>query len=206
MPNYRHLVTLPMISGLPGDVAVNVWHSISDDDAEAIGFANQLVTFYQAVDNIFSTQLSEAANACSVTTYDLSDPTPRVPVDETTFTISPAVDSAIPNECAICLSFQGIQISGLPQARRRGRVFLGPLGSVLSTAIDGRVNAATVTLIVNAAQALLDASGDPGIGVWAVYSPTNDNTVPVQNGWVDNEFDTIRERGRVATTRSTFST
>lgn len=203
MGNYRHQVRLPYDSGLPEDVAVNVFHSISDDDLEAEAFAAALVTFYGAIDGLLSNQLSDVADAASVTTYDLADAEPRVPVDVTTFTLTTNA-STLPTECALCLSFQASPISGLPQARRRGRVFLGPLGGIQDST-TGRPQSAHITTIVNAADALLTTSNGPGVGVWAVYSPTNNQTSPVNNGWMDNEFDTIRGRGRESTSRTLFA-
>lgn len=203
MANYRHIVRLPYTSGVAEDASVNVWHSISDDDVEAAGFADLLVTFYQAIDTHFSALLSVAANACTVTTYDLADPTPRVPIDVQSFTIVTGA-LQLPPEVALCLSFQGIRISGLPQARRRGRVYLGPLADNAQDT-GGRPTGTVISAVVAAADALLGGSVQGTSGIWAVYSPTNDQTVPVNNGWVDNEFDTIRDRGRRATARTTFS-
>lgn len=204
MPTYRHMVTLPYADGLPENVAVNVFHTISDDDTEAAAFADLLVTFYQAIDNnLLSNQLSAAASACSIKTYNLSDPEPRSPTDTQLFTLTPGT-GALPPEVALCMSFQGIRISGQPQARRRGRVFIGPLTGIMNPTSDGRPDPAKIAILVSAADALLTSALAAGIA-WAVYSPTDAQAVPVQNGWVDNEFDVIRERGRRATTRSTFS-
>lgn len=201
MPNYRHMVRLPYTSGLPEDVAVNVFHSICDDNAEAVAFAEAIVTFYTTIDGtILSNQISAAADACSVTTYDLSQPEPRVPIDVNTFTLVPS-GSSIPNEIALCLSFEGAPLPGSDPARRRGRVFLGPLGGI-NDSTTSRPQAARIAEVQAAAQALLDnATG----AAWAVYSTVDAQTVPVASGWIDNEYDTMRSRGRKATTRATFS-
>jgi hypothetical protein len=95
-------------------------------------------------------------------------------------------------------------VSGQPQARKRGRIYLGPFDTTQLNA-DGRILPACQTTIRNAAQALLTASDVALDWSWAVYSPTNASGVIVDNGWVDNEWDTQRRRGRAATTRSTFT-
>ena len=204
MANYRHIVRLPYASGLPEDVAVNVWHSICDNDSEAAAFADHLVTFYGAIDQLLSSLLSSATDAASITTYDLADAEPRVPTDTELFTLTLNA-SNMATEKAICLSFQGIKISGLPQSRRRGRVYLGPLGGIHDST-TGRPNTTHITTMATAADTLLTTtSADPLSGIWAVYSPTDGQTIPVQNGWIDNEYDTVRSRGRKPTSRVLFS-
>lgn len=203
MPIYRHVVRLPYDSGLPGDVAVNVYHSISDDDVAALTFNGHLVTFYGTIDGILSGLLSDAPNAATITVYDLSDPPPRAPIGTTTFTLSTSVNT-LPPEVAMCMSFQGLKVSGLTQRRRRGRVFLGPMANI-NDLTTGRPTAANVTTIAGAGDVLLTATlAAPGI-TWAVYSPTNNDAIPVADGWVDNEFDTLRERQLKANSRTLFS-
>lgn len=203
MPNYRHVVRLPFTSGLPEDIAVNVWHSDGTDEAEAVAFSTALITFYNAIDGLLSNQLSTTAGAATVTAYALADSEPRAPIDTQTFTITPNA-STLPLEVALCLSFQGTRISGQPQARRRGRVYLGPLGGIQDSN-TGRPSSANITTLVNAADALLTTSQGAGVAEWSVYSPTLDSTIPVDNGWIDNEFDTVRRRGRTRTSRTLFS-
>lgn len=203
MATYRHIVRLPFTSGVPEDATVNVFHSECADFGEAQGFADALVTFYNAIDGTFSNQLASASNSATVSTYDLADPEPRVPFDVQAFTVTPGI-SGMPMETALCLSFQGIKISGQPQARRRGRVYLGPFANA-AAGTDGRPATATITTVVNAATTLLAAYAVGVVGKWAVYSPTDNQAVVVADGWVDNEWDTVRSRGRKATARTTFT-
>jgi hypothetical protein len=123
----------------------------------------------------------------------------------------------LPNEVALCLSYQAVAISGESQARRRGRIFFGPLcntANTLSATGECRPSAALVTALCGAATLLATpaatAAGD--LVHWAVYSPTTDLTETiddafqdVDNGWVDNSFDTQRRRGRDATARTTWT-
>lgn len=203
MPTYRHVVRLPYASGLPADVAVNVFHSLGNNDGEATTFSGHLVTFYNAIDAILSGLLSNVASAATVTTYRVADAPPRAPVQILPFTLVTSVNT-LPPEVAVTVSFQGLKVSGQPQARRRGRVFLGPMANI-NDLTTGRPTGANVTTIATAADALLTSSLTAGSAIWSVYSPTSGNTTIVNNGWVDNEFDTIRERGRPATSRTTFS-
>jgi hypothetical protein len=102
------------------------------------------------------------------------------------------------------LSFQGTPLSGTPQSRRRGRIYFGPFRtSGLNT--QGRPAAGLITSLVNAGDALLAASDAAANWQWVIWSPTTGLEVGVANGWVDDEFDTQRRRGRVPTARTTFS-
>lgn len=217
MTTIRAQVSLVNQSGLPVDIVTNTFHFISNSvdrltDSSLIGA--ELDTFYTGLGNIFSTAIT---GAYTVDYYDLADPTPRVPFDTSGGTLATGTGATLPNEVAIVLSFFGSPISGLPPARARGRIFLGPLdGSVLDDAAnDGRVQAATMTEIAAAAGALMVA-GDPANFQWAVFSPTSAGAPPwtagdligatrsIDGGWVDNAFDTMRSRGTAASARETF--
>lgn len=200
MPVYRCQFEIPYDSGLPEDKVVNVWHCTAPDPTEAADFIANVIGFYQSIDEHFSAVVNASTDACSVKAYNLDDPIPRAPEVEDTFTLADATGGELPLEVAICLSFQGDQISGQPQARRRGRIYLGPLETGVVD-LDGFVATAVHQDIATAAGVLLAASG---LWDWVVYSPTEDTSADVTNGWVDNEFDTQRRRGRVATARSTF--
>jgi hypothetical protein len=150
----------------------------------------------------------------TMTLYDLADPEPRVPKGEGPFNIVPSGTESLPTEVAACLSFQGLAASGVNQARRRGRVFLGPLNRECTVMVGGRtlLEPGRQTVIADAADALLNSQALAGVP-WAVFSPTAratgaslfDATTIVNNGWVDNAFDTIRSRGTDPSTRVVFS-
>lgn len=208
MPDVRAVVTLPMDSGLPEDAAQNVWHfwATSASDAIAAQIAAALKTFYDTVDTYLST-LINPVNA-SVEFYDLSDPEPRVPYHQVNIGADMITSTtALPEEVALCLSFQAAAQSGEVQARRRGRIYLGPLGqnALGATSAGNRPLAAFVTALVNAGDALLTASQAATDWDWRVYSRVLQQGFNVDNGWVDNAFDTQRRRGVQATSRTTFS-
>lgn len=95
----------------------------------------------------------------------------------------------------------------MPQARRRGRIYLGPFGQTVlgTTAVTSdRPLAAAVTAIANAATALATATAG-AVVPWVIYSPTNGSGAVVTDGWVDNAFDTQRRRGVAATSRTLWT-
>nr|CRY97358.1 hypothetical protein [uncultured prokaryote] len=131
---------------------------------------------------------------------------PNYPLYESTFDFAVAPTGAgLPSEVAACLSFQGTRTPGSPQARRRGRVYIGPLLATTNT--SGRPSSGLITNMIGAAQQLYDDIGTvTSAGSWAVWSPTDGLAVPITNGWVDNAFDTQRSRGLARTSRTLYST
>ena len=204
MPNVRCSVTLASSAGVLIDRPVNVWHFTSDKvPATNSAIFSALSTFY----NGLSTRLSAgiAQNGHEVKMYDLGDPQPRAPFYTNTFNFTSAPTAApLPAETALCLSFQGIRVSGQSQARRRGRIYIGPIGANQIDA-NGRPVSALITALVSAGNTLLTASLAAAEWNWCVYSTTDAAMVQVTNGWVDNAWDTQRRRGVSASTRSTFA-
>lgn len=216
MPFARVQARLHRDSLLPEDESINTWHFVTPGDvaAAATAITDNLAAFYSAI----QAQLSQV-NTGSITYdfYDLEDPTPRVPVASTGSSFTPG-GSAFPSECAITLSFQGVVVSGQNQARRRGRVFLGPLSQASGIVVGGDlfISPGVRTTICAAADALASDTTLPGL-VWAVFSPTTAGAPPwsapvlseafvtITNGWVDNAYDTIRSRGSEANARTVFN-
>jgi len=206
-------------SGLPEDDAINVWHFTSlgtdlADNIEAMGTA--LSTFYSSIDEIYCA--NTMTGDFSIDYYDLSDTPPRSVVGTSNITDLPiTTGDGLPSECSICLSFEGALVSGLIRARRRGRLYLGPLSAGVSSTIDGYVivGSPTVGVIIDAATELVTSGGLDF--VWSVFSPTAAGTPPwdeatleaattyVHHGWVDDAFDTQRRRGTLPTGRATFA-
>lgn len=95
-----------------------------------------------------------------------------------------------------------------PAARRRGRIFVGPIsttGISENAGTDFEVVPST-QLRSTVAQATEDLMNAAFTGGWelAVYSPTADEAYPVVGGFVDNAFDTQRRRGNEATGRTVW--
>lgn len=100
-------------------------------------------------------------------------------------------------EVALCLSYY----SERNLKRFRGRIYIGPwpresMGERPQADVIGSVRALATSL---------SAIGGAGMD-WQLYSPTRLAYSKVTNGWVDNEWDTIRSRGMKATSRVTFAT
>lgn len=215
----RSIVTMPWTSGITEDLTVNTFHFTTVTDPPTAGQLNtidtQLIAFYNTSSGVAGDNLSgflgdivsRVANAATIKHYDLSDPEPRIPLRTTTWTVG-AADAANtgPCEVALCLSFQGDPVSGVPQARRRGRVYIGPFNTSQLGGTAGRPPAALTAAVAAAGNALHDTLNTPipGEVQWVVWSPTSGDSVFITNGWCDNEWDTIRSRGRRPTVRTTF--
>lgn len=202
MPNYSVQISLATDSGLDKDRVVNTWSCEAADDAAASDFGVAVRDVYQGLTSYLSNDIAQNGHLIKI--YDRSDLPPRQPVEETTWNLTTGPSAAaLPNEVALCLSFQGTPESGVSQARKRGRVFIGPLGQN-TIASTGRPASAFVTdLVAEGAQLLAASTADPD-WTWTVYSSTTGDSSPVVDGWVDDEYDTQRRRGREATSRTTF--
>lgn len=208
MPNVLAQTTLPYLTGFPEDVSVNTWSFdiASTDESNLLEIASFLGVFYGGVMPYYS-EVVDSQNF-GVKIYDRADPEPRTPLFDTTgaLAVGPG-EGGLPEEVAVCLSFRGVLASGSPPARRRGRVYLGPLnGSAISLAdAQNRVYVAQdfIDDIVSAyelAWAELTTAGN----VHEVWSSAAGAGYTVVAGWVDNAFDTQRRRGVRANSRTTF--
>ena|SRR6187431_192026 len=196
----RAQVELAHDSGLPKDKTVNVFHfqgAVPFNTGDVTAIYNQLNSFYQDIGSLLSTRLSGAG---VVKFYYLDDTEPRQPVDELALSTITVGSGALPADVALCLSFQGVPVSGTPQARKRGRVYIGPLTSSILVSSTGRPVQSFIDILNGAAQELRDSAGTS----WVVYSRVDDIGYTVNNGWIDNEFDTQRRRGEGPTTRTVF--
>lgn len=138
--------------------------------------------------------------------YRIEDTPPRAPVAERDITLPAIVGSEtnLPAEVALVCSFQGTRASGLNQARRRGRIFLGPLASpgVTNQYKPPPGLIADVQKQFKELKAASDASSDYQ---WRIWSPSDGASVLVDNGWIDNAWDTQRRRGPRPTERTVWS-
>lgn len=218
-------VEIKRTSGVPEDAVTNTWHFRSQGDASDVDdfefLSNELGGFYfsahdiYGVSSFFSQALSRAVDGASITWYDLSDPIPRAPRYYYEFNLNAAIDTSqsIPAELAVCLSFRG-SLTGIgegigesvhPRARRRNRVYLGPLNNY---AIDGvRPNNEAVVSgdfrdIISEAAGILHANCSASGRPWVVHSPTDDNVHSIVEWWIDDAFDVQRRRGNLATERT----
>jgi len=217
MTTYRTIITIPSDTAIPRDAATNTWHfeSVAGTAPATGDISSKMLAFYNAIDGLLSSFCGTPATG---KTYDLLAPQPRAPIDEFEINLTTAGGNGLPTECAVAMSYTAGPLSGQPIARRRGRIFLGPLSSnaVGTSGSQVIVASATRTTIANAAAALLGGDSETG-AVWSVFSPTTagaepwdlsslqSGTIPVVSGWIDDAWDTVRSRGTAPTTRTSFS-
>lgn len=195
-------------SALPEDVITNTFHFDAGltNEPQLTNMLDLLEDFYTVpVDTTAITGYmgADAVNGTlTIYLYNLDHTPPRAPIAFRVVTFSPVASAVLPTEVALVVSFQAAPQSGVPQARRRGRIYLG--GLVASTNASGRPQAAFRAQVLAQANELLAAS-DASINVdWVVWSPTTSTAVGVANGWIDDAWDTQRRRGVSPTTRTTF--
>lgn len=203
MPFYLATVTLVPTSGVAADATENTYaFSGSNASADPGVIATLLDSLYDSLVGIYPSIVATSGHTISV--INLDDPQPRYPVliQAYSFPSAPTGNTAA-RELAICSSFQANRQSGIPQSRRRGRVYLGPIDA---TVIDnnGLIASGSITTVVNAFSAF-DTAADASTVVWSVYSRVEGDLYAITNGWVDNAPDIQRRRGTAATSRTTWS-
>lgn len=218
---WRAQITTALDSGIPEDSVVNTLYFDDDDDPlagpeDTAGWIFDMVeTFMNAAGG--AVYGSNVGSGRVVRLYDMADPEPRVPIFTQGQAVASSAETSFPNEVAVCASFSAAIGSGDIPARKRGRIYLGPVkqsvgvmvGSQLR--IDPDVQSAIVDAMETMAAGFLHPAS-PGFRLrWATYSPTIHaaSTVgaafnDVVSGWVDDAFDTQRRRGGDPTSRTTF--
>lgn len=215
-------VQLPYPSGLPGDLATNTFYfstaNDEPDEAQWSALINNVVAFYNTAQGTDAAPLGAfmseyiSRSQCSVRNAPY-DPVTGDEIGDAfvvPFTLAASSDSQdLPLEVAICCSFYSDNplILDRPAARRRGRVFLGPLVvSANESVVDGTpplVNGNLLTYIAHNCEALMYQMTDDA-WTWEIYSRTNRELYNVTGGWIDNDFDTIRSRGAEASVRRSW--
>jgi len=203
VPFYDVQMTIKTVDANPENFVTNSWSCEAVTDGDALLFTNEVVEFYRDIVDLYPNTIPQGGHIYKI--YDRADPKPRVPALQGTWTFSSVPSGGpLPPEVAKCLSFQAVPVSGTNQARRRGRVYLGPIKSA-QLGTTGRILPATRTLIATSADTLLTASKAATTWYWGVWSTINQSIAEVDNGWVDDEWDIQRSRGWKPTARSTFS-
>jgi hypothetical protein len=222
MPNYLAQITLQGQSGAPDDIYTNAWSffDASDpiSDPNLVLYDAAFIQFYTQIKNgqtaALYSQMGEqvAENGHSLRYYNRDDAPPRIPFRSTGFDFPSApTGPSLPAEVAICLSFRGEVVPGtnvgpgphLP-ARRRGRIYFGPLASGVGFFDLNDLRPTTVVRdnLLDGLEAMADECDAAG-GFLGVYSTPNDDTDRIEFAWVDNAFDTQRRRGAAPSSRMT---
>lgn len=202
-------VTLAPVSAVTEDRVVNTWHFSAPEVVDGLpsetsqtAMSSSLIAFYNDIKGLLP-DTKIASTGHRVDWYRLADTTPRVPRWGETFGLTGlSTSDPMPTEVAMCASYQAERISGVSQASRRGRLFIGPL--VEATNSGGRPTSAARSTINDAMEAVaLDSNGALGY-TWVAYSQKLSTGATVTNGWCDNSYDTQRRRGQDPTVRDTW--
>lgn len=212
MPLFKFQVTIPTDSAIPKDFITNTWHFFRTAAAPITDYDNVrdiLEDFYATAPSgggspLTSYYAASLGGPAVVKAYNIEDPIPRAPVYESTFTFNPIGTNQLPAEVALVMSFQAPRSSGVPQSRRRNRVYLGPFGTNAGSS-SGRPDSTVITQVTRAGADMIDASAASATWNWVVYSGTSGAFNDVTSGWVDNAWDTQRRRGLAPSSRTTFS-
>lgn len=223
-------VTFQDGAGLPEDAVVMSFAftgaagslTVSDTDEIETALVEFFNTNTAAGDNVaefLGSRLSRAAGASTIEHYDLGEPVSLPlgsPIKTDTFTLAAigTGSTQLPDDVAVALSFHA-NLTDVPEevgntrpaARRRGRIYFGPLHSSASdqgsTSTPAMVSTAFRTTLAQAAARLKIYAFTEA--QWGVWSRVDGVVRPVVGGFVDNAFDTVRSRGRKATTRLTWT-
>jgi hypothetical protein len=210
MPIYLFQVAFERDSALPEDRAINTLWAQLDNDADALSWATDIgaaLTTAGPGGFVPSNFLSDALSGdFSIRAYDQADAEPRSPVFILEDSFVPSSSQALPSEVAVCLSFRATLVSGTVAARRRGRIFFGPLSvnAIQDVVQEPHVDPDLATALLDFAEAIKDSATALG-GAWIVWSRAGAIGYDVTFAWVDDTFDTQRRRGVRALGRTTRS-
>lgn len=226
MAVYLAAVTFQHLSGKVEDEVVNTFTFLSagpatvgdlqdhrDDLAEFYNVAG--VTGQNALADYMSPAISRVALASVVKWYDVSAHlagTPHgSPIQEDKFTLAAGIAGVqpLPSEVAVCLSFHAAAAgeseevgATRPAARKRGRVFIGPLQRGVVDQDSATKRGLVVTGMVQGLSGAAFRLMNKKPNTWAVWSRKNAVALPVVGGFVDDAFDIQRRRGEKASTRA----
>lgn len=208
----RAQVVFPFFTNLPSDVVTNTFHFFSGELTPFTEVADyltpRLAAFYETCfPNGTMAPYMRPDNAV-VRWYEITEPAPHVPYDVALDAdITPASTNTLPTEVAMVLSFQGDPVNGIPQASRRGRIYIGGLSNAFMESADDTAfptfSATRINAVVTAATTNLLDLQDEDLA-WIVWSPTRAQQAEITHGWVDNSPDTQRRRSVDATQRTTW--
>lgn len=204
MSVYRITSTFPANTGLPEDSVTNTLHFDNTTGPDYTNLVDIVDDFYQATPTGYTALRSYMpedllADEIQYAVYKLSDSIPRAPVHEETRSCTFGTNAPLPPEVALVLSFQSVKVSGLKQASRRNRIYLGPFST--NTNASGVPLGTMIDSIARSARDMLAAANSSIDWEWITFSPTLNSSETVDNGWIDNAWDTQRRRGRSATGR-----
>lgn len=196
-------VTLITKTGDSADYQTNGFYASESGytTGELDSWANALKTFY---DDIYTDGglRGFAQNNHLVKFYNVGGTPPNYPVYETTFNLTTnPVAIELPMEMCLAVSYRNNSNNTVLRARRRGRIYISGWASARNAA--GRPDAAAYQGLCTAYTDYCDTLNTIGSLTAVIYSRVQDITNNVEEVWCDNEWDTQRRRGGVATARET---
>lgn len=231
--NWRVQVVLPYGSNLPRDVAVNDFCIVQGsagptpvpDDIAAITskWTPALTAFYNddagttgvPIAQMIGPIVKRSAGACQIKYYQIGAPAGTPPYHIDTFELGPTgASSQVPLQVCIVDSIYSTHVglrTGvlLPLARRRGRIFLGPLNnaSIVETGVPLTTSQVRQS-VVDQSQQLADSNNlesgddtDDTHSSWCVFSRSGNDVSPVNHGWCEDTLYTQRRRIERTATR-----
>lgn len=211
LPEDQFVNTLYVDSGATAYAAACV--ALAGNGTNSLGLIPQIwnLNTPQSTEQLSKYMSRFLSRSAEVRFYNMADAKPRVPVIVPwTMNASLADTEDLPEEVACCVSFKG---SAPMTARRRGRIYLGPLNAFAirgDTGLDGGVSPSRpkLSFMNTAAGAFNDfRTGCELAGgmSWEIASQTPSlNYVKVMSGHVDDAWDTQRRRGVDPTSRVRF--
>jgi hypothetical protein len=209
-------------TGDSADDQINTFFTSSNvDDRQALLDASVafIASFRTFIDGLMPSALFTSAPLLHYLQFDMLEAEPRAAVAEGDAGAGALSGSQpLPEECSMVLTLDSPHVSGQSQRRRRGRMYLptftvDALDATTSTIWDQSVIDVVTTWIPDAIAALEDA--DCNLVIFSRVEAAEDGGTLLQQaragatvvtrGWVDNEPDTQRRRGRDGGTRSAWS-
>ncbi len=197
MALHKIQVVIPSSTQDPADDASNTWFFEGPNDvSEAVGatYGTALQEFYKGLS--FGTTHSADRN-WTFKIYAWPGVKPNYPVYEGEFNPTGAtLNDPLPPTVTMVLSFFNDTVTQLPRGRRRGRIYIPFLthGYVTTT---GEITVATSTQVFNGLGNMRTALA--GQAFHCIWSQAAGAQCAVQRYRMDNSWDTIRRRKRVAT-------
>lgn len=193
MPTFRFTARWQGETLLPEDVYENVLYY---DVTQAEGIFE---TVADGIVAAFDTWTRHGGiNGAEVRVYELAG---GQPLYSKSYVYAKTSASA-PGEVALCLSYAASSSWDTTTARRRGRIFCGPLQAAVVGGSRPLPNLITATLDLGEA---LAAVGSAQGSTWMIYSPTDGTSAAIATISVDNAWDTQRRRGLSPTERAVRS-
>lgn len=193
MANYDIQVALHSSTGLPENDCVNVLHYEINAPDTVEGTCDDIAAAYVLLNPI----LGDVVGATiKVYTPGANPGGPDFQKDYATVT---GEQNGV-REVACCLSYATVDDPDASTARRRGRIYVGPLDS--STMQSQRPDSGMRDFVLDFGEALASA-GSASNTTWLMYSQTDAVYVKIESIYVDDAWDVQRRRGLAPTMRET---